>query len=270
MSCRFARPLDVVVIAYNNLDLTARAVVSVLYSEPQARVILVDNGSKAEDLSVLRPLLEARGHLYIRREDNGGPYVAANAGIAHVKTAQFVVLCNDAAVFPGSLRRMAASLSDKMPYLAAREVQDVRFDPAFLSAAPEIAHPTAAPQLLGSPGVFFTCFAVNKDFFDQVGPFDERFRLTFGDTDWEQRANDILNKSGQSLTQTETIVVFHGGSVTRKRLGVEADLKVDVGDHVSFMDKWKDRQDVLTKHPREDVNGKREFLKREWPTFGET
>lgn len=268
-ACPYKRPLDVVIPAFNNLDLTARAVVSVLYCEPQARVILVDNGSEDADLSVLRPFLEARGHVFVRLDANKGPYAAANAGIKHVVTDTFAVMCNDCALLPGALRRMASALSDKMPYLCAREVQDRAFDPALLIGSAEIPLAAKAAQMSGQPGVFFTCFTVKKAFFDAVGGFDERFKLTFGDTDWEQRANDLLSATGGFLTQTETVVVFHGGSVTRKRLGVEADLAVDVKDHEAFLGKWKTRPDVLAKHPKENVDGKREFLRREWPTFGE-
>lgn len=267
--CNFSRPIDVVIPAFNNLDLTTRAVVSVLYCEPQARVILVDNGSDAEDLSVLRPMLEARGHVYVRLPENVGPYAAANAGIAHVKTDVFSVMCNDAALFPGALRRMASALGERMPYLCAREVQARGFDPAFLMTSQQVPLATTVEQLLGTPGVFFTCFVVKRDFFDKVGPFDERYKLTFGDTDWEQRANDLLAPIGGMLVQTENVVVYHGGSVTRKRLGVEEDLRVDIKDHESFLAKWADRPDVLAKHPKENPDRKREFLAREWPTFGE-
>jgi GT2 family glycosyltransferase len=255
-------PLDVVIIAYNNPDITTRSVLSVLYGEPHARIILVDNGSK-EPFKGLKPLLKAGGHTYLRLPQNLGPYGAANAGIAQVKTERFAFMCNDCAILPGSLRRLSALVSDEYPYVSATEFQADRFDSYY-------ALPFATPDAARiGPGVFFTCFVTKKAFADKVGLFDERYRLTYGDTDWEQRANDLLKKEGKSLVRSPSVKVFHGASVTRKRLGLEADLRVDLADLRAFHEKWKDRPDVLQAHPGEDIDRKRAYTANEWSYRGE-
>lgn len=257
-------PFDVVVISFNNVDLTTRAVISVLYTEPSARVILVDNGS-SKPFKELRGLLKSRGHEYIRLPNNLGPYGAANAGIERVRTERFVLMCNDCAALPGTLRALVGAVSDEHPYVCASEVQSAWFDPAFHRPAV-----TEASTSVLESGVFFTCFAVQKKFVDEVGPFDPDFKLTFGDTDWEQRASDILvarkipvPREGH-LFQAPNVRVFHGASVTRKRLGIDRDLEVDLADHRTFHEKWASRPDVMRKHPMENFEFKKAWLEREW------
>lgn len=260
-------PFDVVIIAYNNPDITLRAVVSVLYGEPSARIILIDNGSR-EDLSPIGDMLCSRGHVFERLEANRGPYGAANAGIAHVRTEKFCFMCNDCAVFPGALRRLIVGLNEQYPYVCASEVQDKEFDPALFALLPEAVPPAMKVRKLNvEPGVFFTCFAAYKTFVEEIGPFDEDYQLTYGDTDWEQRANDFLKDTGRQLVQARDVVVFHGASVTRKRMGIEHDLAVDRRDYDTFARKWADRLDVMIRHPDEDV-AVRQHTERGW-THGE-
>lgn len=248
--------LDIVVIAFNQIDLTRKCLSAIDIFAPQGhRVILVDNGSTDQTPS-LRPALEAAGHTYLRIEENGGPYVAANAGLREVKTRYFANICNDVVITPFALQYMLQAISEERPIIGAVEYEHAHYD--FYESEARISHSRWFPRLRAS--VFFSCFVAERALFDKIGFFDEDFRLTFGDTDWEQRFAD----SGGKYYLAQHAPVYHGQSVTRKRSGIEADVATDVADHHTFLAKWQGREDVLKKHGLEDPQSKKDFLAGVW------
>lgn len=242
---------DCIVIAYNNVDITTRAVASVLLHGPAGgrRIILVDNASTDGGFAELGALLQELGHSYIRLGENIGPYGAANAGISAVKTEKFLFMCNDCALYPAAADRLLAALSPEHPVVGATEINS----DIYLS-------PPDTTEMYLYPGGFFTCFAAVTRAARAIGEFDTRYALTFGDTDWEQRYADagfvyVLHRGAQ---------VFHGRSVGRKRTGIAHDMSIDSADHKRFLEKWAARKDVTAKHPFEDQDRKRAFLEQEW------
>lgn len=261
--------LDIIVPAYNNPDITARCLSGVFVTAPKGtRVILVNNGSTDERVADLRHYVAAMGGVYIGLPVNCGPYGAVNAGLA-ARAAdpapKWGVVCNDAVPLPGAFHNLLANVADdRYPYLAALEVQDsAGFDLVRLEAGLSKANlPNGV--LPGKP--FFTCFVATQALLEAVGGFDERFKLTYGDTDWEQRATDVLGKPLHTLCSAPC---YHGASVTRKRLGIEEDVRVDCADQQAFLDKWADRPDIMARHRKEDVDFKKNWLAREWSIRGE-
>jgi len=259
--CRLTT-IDLIIPAYGNLDITSRCVhAAALFGVPNQRITLVDNGSSQHkpehDLTPLKAWLEATGHQFIRLDPNVGPYAAVNAGIRTTSAPLVAIVCNDVALLPGSLSLLIEAVSDAFPVIAANEIHGPYDTVDVINRVPQLD-----PVLI--PGVFFSCVVIRRDVFDRVGLFDPNYRLTYGDTDWEQRYAD----SGGQNVRRQDAFVYHGCSVTRKRLGIDTDLRVDVGDYRTFQKKWRDRPDVLQKHPPEDVNLKRQFLQAEWPRIG--
>jgi GT2 family glycosyltransferase len=254
--------VDIVIPAYGNLDITARAFLGCVLNAPKgAQITLVDNGS-GETLTPLRPIVESLGHRFLKIEVNVGPYGAVNAGLACGNSDVVAIVCNDVVPLPYSLERMRSGL-DRYPIVGAVELQTAPYctDDLILEAEDKGLYDAEVFE----PGVFFSCFVTSRSVFSKVGLFDSRFKLTFGDTDWEQRASDL----GYAYVQARHAPVFHGSSVTRKRLGLDADMRVDVADHKTFLDKWQHRTDVLAKHPLENLDFKRAFVKNEWSYRGE-
>jgi GT2 family glycosyltransferase len=256
--------VDIIIPAYKNLDISSRAFFGCLMNRPspEDRILFVDNGSEGA-LDPLKPIVEAHGQEWIHIEDNVGPYGAVNAGLAQAGDGVIAVVCNDVVPLPFSLARMAGALTDKTPVIGACEIQTSPYNTDALIAEAEDRGFYRDEGL--RPGVFFSCFVTTRNIYQLVGEFDTRFRLTFGDTDWEQR---LADHSAPYMIHSGA-PVYHGSSVTRKRLGLEEDMRVDIGDHIAFREKWHHRTDVLARHPMEDINFKMSFVEREWSYRGE-
>lgn len=249
--------LDIILLAYNNLDITFRALASIALFKPRgSRIILVDNGS-TDAVPTLAEAVKSTGGIYVRVEPNAGPYRGVNAGLRASTAEYLAIVCNDIVVLPGALDEMLLiAQGGRFPYVGATGLlgpefnfADVQFRRAMLDGG--------SPRGV-IPGVCFSCCVFSRSVLDSVGSFDERFGITFGDTDWEQRLQD----SGVTPVLATHAYVYHGHGVTRKRGGLEADLIKDTADHCAFLEKWGDRADVCAKHPLEAPDSKRAAQER--------
>lgn len=252
--------IDIIVPAYGHPDITFRCLAAIeMFAPKDHRVVLVDNGSE-DAVQAFKDLMAARGHTYIRLEPNRGPYGAVNAALK-VATAEFVaVVCNDIALLPGSMQAMLELCTEDRPYIGATGILAGAFD--FYRCMTEASCRGLFNHRALYPGPCFSCFVAKRSLFseDHVGLFDERFGLTFGDTDHEQRCAD----AGVPLLLASHALVFHGHGTTRRRGGLDADLKNDMRDYNAFVDKYRNRPDVLAKHPRETEEQKRTATAHFW------
>ena len=255
--------MRIIIPAYGNLDITSRAFFGCLLNgPPAARITVVDNGSPDDCLAPLKPIVESHGHDWIRIDPNIGPYGAVNEAIEASTDDVIAVVCNDVVPLPYSLAYLEDCIHS-VDVAAAVELQTSPFNTDVL--LDEVNDKGLRDSACMRRGVFFSCFVTTRSVYDKVGLFDDRFKLTFGDTDWEQRVSD----AGLVYEVAEHAPVYHGSSVTRKRLGIDADMQVDVSDHLSFLAKWKHRPDVVANHPLEDKAFKRRFVENEWSYRGE-
>jgi len=101
------------VINFNTADLTARCVASLAGEEGLIRILVLDNGSAAEDLARLRAGLDARAEL-ICSPHNLGFAAGSNLGIDHLladPSVQAVLLLNsDAEAEPGLVAALGRAL----------------------------------------------------------------------------------------------------------------------------------------------------------------
>ncbi len=239
--------LDIIVPAFNNPDITSRCLAALnLYRPKGSRVILVDNGS-TDSTQDLWSQVDAMGGTYIRLDDNVGPYGAVNAGIRAGDSDLVAVVCNDVVVMPGSLQALVSTLRPELgiPLLGAFELGSAEFDWHQLQGEIAISGLRESVHLQPVQG-FFSCFVAMRQLFDEdsVGLFDERFGLTFGDTDWEER----YREAGFTYYRALHAPVYHGRSVGRKRGGLDADVANDSRDHAVFLEKWAGNDDVLSRH----------------------
>jgi GT2 family glycosyltransferase len=240
--------LDIIVPAFNNTDITARCIASLLLSVKKGqRIILVDNGSTDPGIFHVGRMLQALGHTFIRIHTNKGPYAAVNEGIK-AGTSLFVsVVCNDVVVLPDTIANLVSSIRPELGICAVGACQpDVVGEWDFMSTINNAKACGLGQARLKKTQGYFTCFVALRSLFDEhaVGLFDENFGLTFGDTDWEER----YRLAGLIYAQAEHAIVHHGHSVTRKRLGVKADFEANDRDHRLFLEKWADNEDVMRRH----------------------
>lgn len=250
--------IDIVIPAFNSVDLTWRCLQHVFLFPPepyhdssfmspkQPRIYLVDNAS-SDDTPLLGRWLESRGHVYIRNEKNGGPYVAWNQGWRGGSADRVLFLNNDVSVMPGTLTALAES---PFAYTCVEEVIGDYKMPEMLEyedgcfGARNVSGPSASRYHMG---YLHSCFMVDRDLLVALDGFDERFFLTYGDTDFMIRAKDVCDVSPRI---DRAAVVHHGVSMTRRReFGAAHDTSLDMKDHQAFADKYKDRPEVVAAHP---------------------
>lgn len=245
--------MDLVIPAYNNVDITFRLLASLRMFAPEAHVILVDNGSQ-DPIATLQTAVESMGGTYLRLDPNKGPYGAVNAGLALANNDQIGVICNDVVVLPNTLQILASICSSDNPYVGATGIVEPKFDYYNFLASASIGGRLARRFIHGGP--YFSCFLAHRSLYERVGVYDERFKLTYGDTDHEQRIAD----TGIRMFCVSDALVYHGHGTGRKRGGVEADVNTDLRDYNAFVEKWQRRPDVLEKHPPESADFKKRFL----------
>lgn len=246
--------LDIIIPAYNNLDITFRCLAALrMFAPPDTHVILVDNGSQ-DPIHTLKESVESMGGTYLRLDPNRGPYGAVNAGIALTKSDVIGVVCNDVVVLPGTMRLLLRHIQTGREYVGATGIVEPHFD--YDGCLARAAISGRLNQTLLYDGFHFSCFLARRSLYDLVGLYDERFGLTYGDTDHEQRIRD----AGIQPVQVSNALVYHGHGTGRKRGGLDADISADSRDHDAFLAKWADRLDVIEQHPPEDPARKRAFL----------
>lgn len=240
--------LDVILPIYNCPDLEDRCIRYLLLPgtlPPGARLIVVDDASP--DLTTWNTwgkVLTHLGHLYYRKAFNRGCHAAWNTGLSLSRPdADIALVGSDVVVPPFVLERLqGVAAANAFGLLGARDVTADAWHPSMLQRLFELN--TNENRVDGNHAIS-SCCVIRRETLNSVGTFDEQFLMTFGDTDWNERARVL----GVKMAQVTNAVVFHGKSVSRKRLGAESDLAVDLEDHKRFMEKWRDRPDVLARHP---------------------
>jgi glycosyltransferase involved in cell wall biosynthesis len=171
--------VSAIVPTWNGERFLAEALDSILAQawEP-LELIVVDDGSTDRSAEIA----ENRGARVLRQE-NRGPGAARNAGVT-ASTGELLAFCDqDDAWLPGKLERQVAALSAEPAagYVYGRMEVVLEagaewpgwLDPGWLDESP----------VGWCPGTL----VVRRDVFEEVGPFDERFRV-FSDGEWLVRA----------------------------------------------------------------------------------
>jgi GT2 family glycosyltransferase len=187
----------VLIVNWNGGALLSRCLQSLALQQRLAdHVVVVDNGSSDESLSLAQPFMGAAQ--LIRLTENAGFARANNLAAAAVPDADALALLNpDAFPEPGWLAALVAA-AERTPDAVAFASQ-IRLDgaPEYLDGAGDSYHVSGrawrnAHQQPASAGpaseieVFAPCAAAalyRRSAFDEVGGFDERFFCYFEDVD---------------------------------------------------------------------------------------
>jgi GT2 family glycosyltransferase/glycosyltransferase involved in cell wall biosynthesis len=237
--------VSIVVISYNNVDLTRACLDSVLHHSvhPNLEVIVVDNASKDGSAEMLERFGHPRVRVILNHENAG--FAAANNQALRVATGDYFVLLNNDTVVPrGWLPRMLRHLDEPGVGLA---VSVTNFSgnesriPVPYSTVEEM-HPFAEQYMWEHDGESFDirvaamyCVGMRREVYERLGPLDEEFTIgMFEDDDYSHRAR----LAGLRVVCTEDVFVHHVGQASFSRLAPEAYEALWKKNQAYFEQKW--------------------------------
>lgn len=210
-----------VVPCRNNIDLTRKAVKSILEQDIPVDLLVIDNGS-SDGLGAWATRHDRLLYAYF----NPPRSVAAswNFGLQYFfdMGAEYVlVVNNDIELLTSTYRRL---LSDGGPFVTAVGVREwpAEFGPMSNEKRP---HPD------------FSCYLIRRETYERVGPFDERFLIAFAeDQDYHVR----LHNEGITAYCID-MPFLHHGSMTIKNANPKEiwDIKIQADkNRAYFKQKW--------------------------------
>lgn len=201
--------ISVVIPAYCRPAQTIRAIDGLLsQSGIDIRVIVVDDASP-ESLSEAREKVEESGHLWIRRDENGGPGAARNEGAAAVGSKWIAFLDSDDEWLPEKMRRQMKWHREN-PTCRISQVRE-----EWIRNGKPVKKPQKWEQRGGDLfsesiercSVGPSCVMIRRDLWDESGGFDESFRVCEDYELWLR------------ITRTEEVGLVPGPAMVRKHGG---------------------------------------------------
>jgi len=159
--------IDIIVPVWNNPFETRACLASVLHYSPEARLVVVDNGSSRETELMLEEFSEPLGErgLFIKSERNLGMVPAINIGLARSDSDVAVILLPHVRVTSDSLAGLVQAA--QTPHVGI-------VSPVFSgSGAPPLPPITPGGTLMETFRVSFATLALRKEMRQQLGDFDE-------------------------------------------------------------------------------------------------
>ena len=213
--------VTVIIPVFNKVELTKCCLQSVLENSRSVKsVVVVDNGSHDETASALTdfsPRFESRqiSFTVIRNEKNLGFGSACNQGIRIAETEFVAILNNDTWVMFDWDQALISAIREKKldlvgPFFDERPWTEAMPERArqFLNQNKETYRKHFVPILM-----FFSQDAIRRLKFDHGGIFDERFFVTYEDTDLLFRMRQL----GIRYAQTSLCYIWHQSMGTRSK-----------------------------------------------------
>lgn len=220
--------VSVVVVTYNNLELTKQCLASIdaLSDYPKLEVIVVDNASADASPEWLRDWARhGQNRQLILNDRNLGFAAANNQGLRAAHGEYLIMLNNDTHVTPGWVRTMVHHMRRDATLGLLGPVtnnigNEARIDIAYGDMAQMIARAgDYTRRHMGSlfplrTAAFF-CVMLRRETFEKVGPLDEAFgRGFFEDDDYCRR----VEAAGLRVVCAEDVFVHHHLSASFNKL----------------------------------------------------
>lgn len=157
--------LSVIIPVYNAQDVLPKALDSVLSQGiDDMEVILVDDGSRDESLSVCRDYAERDCRLIVISQKNGGPGAARNAGLRVARGRYLSFVDSDDTLTPGAYGRMLNAIRDADLVIAHFNIllQDQTFDRGYVKDNKTHKQPQFLHLLAIRPGSYYYSALWNK------------------------------------------------------------------------------------------------------------
>ena len=230
-------PASIVILSYNNKDLTKQCIESIRETTPESarEIVIVDNNSQDDSVEYLRQQSDI---VLIENNFNAGFPGGCNIGIrASNPKNDIFLLNNDTILCANSLYTLRMGLYEKDNYGSAGAVsnnvvngQQVIEDHLEIDTYKEFALQTNIPCKDYEIKIVLIGFAllIKRNVLNQVGLLDERFNPgNYEDDDYGLR---ILEKNYQNILIRNSFIIHLGGksfiSESRRKLMLENSLKL--------------------------------------------
>lgn len=210
--------VSIVLLSYNNPAVTERCIDSIFEKSnyPNIELIVVDNGSNPETVSVLNALAQkyTTGLKLILNKSNKGFSAGNNKGLAEATGDYMIVLNNDTVVFPGWISRLVYHASNGDVGLVGPITNIIGNEQKVeLGTEVEILDYTAAhwgeTHSLRNLAAF--CWIMKRSLYKKIGGFDEKYgKALFEDDDYCM----MVRKQGLKLLCADDVFIYHEGSKT--------------------------------------------------------
>jgi GT2 family glycosyltransferase len=237
--------VSILIISYNNSELTRACIESVLQSSmhPNIELIVVDNASKDGSAEMLEALRDDRVRVVLNRENVG--FAAANNQALRLATGnRFVLLNNDTVVPRGWLPRMLRHLEDPQVGLVVA-VTNFSGNESRIAVPYDTMDemlPFADDYMREHEGQRFDirvaamyCVGMRRDVYETVGLLDEQFAIgMFEDDDYSHR----VRLAGFRVICAEDVFVHHIGQASFSKLSRDEYDRLWKRNQAYFEEKW--------------------------------
>lgn len=230
---------SIVVISYNNADLTRQCIESIVErtTYPNYELIVVDNASQDGTRDMLRALQrQIRNLKLIINDTNRGFAAANNQGIAQAEGEYVVLLNNDTVVTNDWLEALLRHLKNQQIGLVGPVTNSIGNEAKIAVDYSDLRdmHEFAARHTVENAGRHFDisvlamfCVAMRREVFNEIGALDEAFGVgMFEDDDYCRR----LHSAGYRTVCAEDSFVHHYGQASFKKL-------IDSGEYQAIWDR---------------------------------
>jgi GT2 family glycosyltransferase/2-polyprenyl-3-methyl-5-hydroxy-6-metoxy-1,4-benzoquinol methylase/glycosyltransferase involved in cell wall biosynthesis len=240
--------VSIVVVTYNNLDLTQLCLASIdeRTSGVRYEIIIVDNASSDGTPMYLQQFANNRQDVHILlNEDNLGFSKANNQGLAVTKGDYLVVLNNDTVVTQnwaiGLIRHCRKDSTIGLIGPVTNNIGNeakINISYESLIEMPKKAHEYTIAHLgeeFAIHTLAFFCVMITRQAYQQVGGLDEAFGLGFfEDDDYCRR----IEQAGFRIVCADDVFIHHNLSASFNKLGQERKQELFLRNKMIYESKW--------------------------------
>jgi len=239
--------VSVIVVTYNNLDLTRACVESLLEKTAHGdwELVIVDNASSDETPDFLRTLADRHPEIQIVLNDENRGFAAANNQGIRLSSGEFVVfLNNDTVVTHGWLGSLVRHLDDRAVGLVGPVTNNIgneaKIETTYRVMSEMDAFADAHTrrhrgQRFDIPVLALFCAAIRRTVLDEVGLLDEQYEIGMFEDDDLSRT---LRARGYRVVCAEDVFVHHVGRAAFGRLDPETYRRIFDANRNRYEEKW--------------------------------
>lgn len=233
--------IDIIVAVWNRPVETRNCLVNLIDHSPNARFILVDNGSDRETERILEEFAEILDQraLLLRNDTNQGYVRAVNRGLARAEAPHIAIIRNTTIVTDGWLEPMLRLTAEK----SDAGIIVPRLVPRTTGKHTRSGNPGAAP--IEADHGSLEAMLLKKRVYDIIGGIDEKMDGgTWSLKDFSRRAfrvGFITVRNEEGTVYFEDEIMF--GSKERREQAVQRSL-------AQYLDKWGDENSYCLHFPK--------------------